>query len=192
MKIEEHTFTGYTWRQFKKNRPALLSVYMLIGLVVLALLSDLIANKQPLYTKYRGRNFFPAFETLFHKTRTDSTLNPATNKFEKLQFDITDWRQLPLEKVIWAPVPYSASQKDQYNTRFVAPGAEQQYKNAKGKLVSSPYILRHHLGTDAIGGDVASGLIHGAGMALRVGLLSIAIAAVFGILLGTVSGFFGD
>ena len=188
----EYRYTRYIWVQFRKNKPALISLYVFIFLLIISLLSDLIANRQPLYAKYRGRNFFPAFETFFRKTMTDSTINPMNHKYEKLQYDITDWRALPLEHVIWAPIPYSASETDKFGMDYVSPGTAQQYMDAKGNIVLSPYILKHHLGTNSIGQDVTSGLIHGTLIALKVGLFSMAIAAFLGIILGGVSGFFGD
>jgi peptide/nickel transport system permease protein len=59
-------------------------------------------------------------------------------------------------------------------------------------MVIAPYILKHHLGTNRIGEDVASGLVHGTSIALKVGLVSMAIAAFFGIILGALAGYFGD
>jgi len=188
----EYRYTRYIWMQFSKNKPALYSLYGCFFLVIISLFSDLIANRQPLYAKYRGRNFFPAFETFFRNTKTDSTLNTASHKYEKLQYDITDWRELPLESVIWAPIPYSASETDRSGMDYIAPGTAQQYKDSKGNMVPSPYILRHHLGTNRIGQDVTSGLIHGTRIALKVGLFSMTIAAILGIILGGISGFFGD
>lgn len=184
--------TAQTWQQFRKNKPALVSFYLLVLFVVIALCSDLIANRQPLYTKYRGKVFYPAFQTLFHKTLTDSTLNPATQKYEKLQFDITDWRELELEKVVWPPIPYSAAQHDTYNMDYAAPSGNHVYKNSKGEITSAPYIFRHHLGTNRIGQDVAAGLVHGTGIAIQVGLVAMGIAAFFGILIGATAGYFGD
>jgi len=192
MNYERQRYTRYMWTHFRKNKPALAALYVFISLVIVSMLSDLIANRQPLYARYRGRNFFPAFETFFHKTRTDSSLNPSTGKYEKLQYDITDWRELPLDHVIWTPIPYSASESDRFAMDYVAPGAAQQYNNAKGNMVPSPYVLKHHLGTNRIGQDVTSGLIHGTRIALKVGLLSMVIAAILGIILGGISGFFGD
>jgi len=47
------------------------------------------------------------------------------------------------------------------------------------------------LGADEFGRDILSRLIYGTRVALLVGTISIAIALVFGMILGTVSGFFG-
>jgi len=187
-----YSYRTYVWKRFRKNKPALISAYLLGLLVLVAVFSDFIANQQPLYAKYRGKVFYPAFQTLFHKTLTDSTLNPLTGKYERLQFDITDWRQLDLEKVVWAPIPYSATQHDKYNTDYAAPSANQKYKNSRGEITSVPPIFKHKLGTNNIGQDVAAGLIHGTGVAMRVGLIAMGIAAFFGILIGALAGYFGD
>jgi len=181
-----------TWRIFRKNKPALVSFYFLLFFVFIALSSDFIANKQPIYARYRDTNFYPIFQTFANKNRVDSTINPVTKKFEKLQFDITDWRELPLQNVVWVPIPYSASEKDKYNMGYISPSAPQFYKNADGQIVPAPYILKHHLGTNNIGEDVAAGLIHGTSIALRVGLISMSIAGFLGILFGAFAGYFGD
>lgn len=49
----------------------------------------------------------------------------------------------------------------------------------------------HALGTDELGRDVLSRLIHGARVSLMVGLTATAIAVVIGSLLGALAGYFG-
>ena len=49
----------------------------------------------------------------------------------------------------------------------------------------------HLLGTDALGRDVMTRLIHAVRVDLRVAVLATALAVVIGSLLGTVAGFFG-
>ncbi len=189
---KDFSFKAYAWKQFKKNKSAIFSLYILLFLIFAALTAHFIANDQPLYAKYRGNSYYPAFQTYFNSTKTDSTINPETGNWETLQFDITDWKQLKLENVVWAPVPYSPSKPDRYNREYVAPNAVQYYKNPDGQRVQAPSKFRHHMGTDAIGRDVLSGLIHGTKISLTVGIISMGIAALIGIVLGALAGFYGD
>jgi len=50
---------------------------------------------------------------------------------------------------------------------------------------------RHPLGTDTLGRDVASRLLHGARVSLIVGFAAVLIAGVIGVALGLVSGWYG-
>ena len=74
----------------------------------------------------------------------------------------------------------------------MSPGGKQRYKNSDGKITEIPNKFRHYLGTDNIGRDLAAGLVHGSRIALLVGLVSMGIASIIGIILGALAGFFGD
>jgi peptide/nickel transport system permease protein len=50
---------------------------------------------------------------------------------------------------------------------------------------------RHLLGTDTLGRDVASRLLHGARVSLAVGFSAVVLAGVLGVALGLVSGWYG-
>ena len=188
---KEFTFRKYAWHQFKGNKPGLFSMYVLIALLTLAILSPFIANQQPLYVKYAGETYFPAFKSLVNENYSDSVINPVTGIEEKLVFSSTDWRTLKLTSVVWPLIPYSPEQYDRYARDYVGPNDEQTYKSSEG-MKDSPWIFRHHLGTDGLGRDVASGLIHGTKISLIVGVISMGIASIIGILLGAFAGYFGD
>ena len=189
-KVDKNNFSfqKYAWSQFKKNKIALVSLCLLGVLILIARFAPLIANSQPLYAVYKGVVMYPAFS---EKTTTLEITDSKTGKVERLQFDITDWRQLDLERVIYAPIPYLPQDYDKYN-RTSSPNSKQVYKNSNGEELEAPTRFRHHLGTDLIGADLASGLIHGTRIALKVGLISMGIASFIGIILGAFAGFFGD
>lgn len=50
---------------------------------------------------------------------------------------------------------------------------------------------RHLLGTDSVGRDTLSRLIYGSRLSLTVGFLAVLLSALFGTLVGAVSGYFG-
>ena len=49
---------------------------------------------------------------------------------------------------------------------------KQRYKNPNGEITDMPSRFRHRLGTDGIGRDLASGLIHGTRISLMVGIVA--------------------
>jgi peptide/nickel transport system permease protein len=49
----------------------------------------------------------------------------------------------------------------------------------------------HLLGADHLGRDVASRILHGASLSLQIGLISVAVAVVFGVVLGLPAGYAG-
>jgi peptide/nickel transport system permease protein len=55
----------------------------------------------------------------------------------------------------------------------------------------APPSPRHPMGTDRIGRDVLSRIVHGGRLSLRIGLISVAIGGTTGLLLGGVAGYRG-
>ena len=49
----------------------------------------------------------------------------------------------------------------------------------------------HLLGTDVLGRDVLSRIIHGAGVSLSVGFVAVGISTLIGVFLGALSGYYG-
>lgn len=54
------------------------------------------------------------------------------------------------------------------------------------------FRFRHWLGTDKLGRDVASGMIHGTKVALQIGFLSVFIAFIIGVTIGMISAYYKD
>ncbi|MDR1588898.1 MAG: ABC transporter permease [Oscillospiraceae bacterium] len=55
----------------------------------------------------------------------------------------------------------------------------------------APSSREHLLGTDNLGRDVLSRLLYGSRQSLQMGLYSVAIAAIIGIIIGAIAGFYG-
>jgi ABC-type microcin C transport system permease subunit YejE len=154
---KEFTFRRYAWRQFKKNKPAYISLYILGFLVIMAVLAPVLANERPLYMKYKGASFYPAFtfKTNYH------IIDPKTGKDENLQLDIADWKRMDYESVVWAPVVWSPGKADENNRNYVGPSDPQKFVNSKNDTLYMPTRFKHFLGTNEAGEDLLAGLIHG-------------------------------
>ena len=79
---ENFSFKKYAWNQFKKNKIALVCLYLLLVLVIIAVFAPYIANDKPLYAVYEGNTLYPA---LADETRTDSIYNKQGNFVQVLQ-----------------------------------------------------------------------------------------------------------
>ncbi len=170
----------------RSNKPALISLYALLILLLIALLAPIIANDKPLYASYKGHSLFPALSFKNHiKIETK-------DGDENLQYGMVDWKKLKCDKIIFAPVPYSPATTDYENADYVAPAGKQYFTRPDGEPETMMPRFKHWLGTDKLGRDVLSGLIHGTRISLTVGIFSMTIAALIGILLGAVAGYLGD
>lgn len=158
------SYSRVVWRQFRRNRLALAS---LLGIGLLALVAgaaDLIAGDKPYYMHYEGRVYFPVFRQYL------------------VYLGLTDWpealrshrnlKRLESAQAVYPPIPYAPGEI-RLAEKYQAPSAE------------------HWLGTDRLGRDVLAGLVHGSRYALTVGLVSVGISLVVGVLLGALAGYFG-
>lgn len=161
-------------KQFVKNRLGVYAFRFLCVFILIALLADLLANDKPLVAKYKGSYYFPVFRSY----AVDLGWAHWQTDFQNVQ-----WREVPCEWSVFPVVPYLPQNMDKNNVHSVSPFGEQQLESLR---------WRHWLGTDELGRDILSGMIHGTRTALTVGLVSMGIASLFGIFIGAVSGYFGD
>jgi peptide/nickel transport system permease protein len=151
--------------QYKKNKLAVAAFYVVIFLIAVAIFADLLANNKPIYAKYEGEIFFPVFKEYLVKL--------GIAKWDTRLLNV-DWKTLNLESSVWPPVKFYYSDVDLFNN-LAAPSTENG----------------HYLGTDQIGRDVLSGLIHGSRISLSVGFVAAGIAVLIGVVLGAIAGFYG-
>lgn len=163
----DSSYWSFVKYQFKKNRLAMISMYIVMFLIFLALTADFLANSKPLYAVYKGETYFPVIKDYLN-TLGISKWNPDMINVNWKELD----NQNKLESVIWTPVPYGSTEIDLANS------------------LSSPEG-DHYLGTDGIGRDLLAGIIHGSRVSLSVGFIAAGIALFIGICLGSVAGYYG-
>ncbi len=163
MKATGKSYRQIVTQQFKKNKPAVIGLYMILFLVFTAIFADFFANDKPLTCVINGEKFYPVFK--------EYAVDLGISNWNVDQINI-DWKELEYDSAVWPLVPYLPTNLD-YTARFQSPGS------------------KHILGTDQIGRDVLSGMIHGTRIALSVGLISMGIAVLIGVFVGAIAGYYG-
>jgi peptide/nickel transport system permease protein len=170
------------WWRFRKHRLAMASAVVLLGLYAIVLCPDFFSTQDPEFTEARLA-FIPVqpprlFEGMRWSPWAPAVVgkrNPTTLRME--------WQVDPSQKV---------------RLRFLVRG--HPYR-VLGLFPSSLHLLGaadggttgrvHILGTDRLGRDQWSRLMHGTQTSMTIGLVAVTLSVVLGVLLGGVSGYFG-
>lgn len=143
----------------------------LVGLMVaLWILGPMIASDQPIVCRHEGVLYFPAAADSIRNIPLVGGLVSKSRPFSLPGFDAKS----ALDKdafAIWPLIPYGP------------------FEFADQALAGPSW--RHWLGTDDRGRDLASRLVHGAGISLRVAAGATLIATILGVLIGGLAGYVG-
>jgi len=150
-------------------------VWVLLLMLIVALCADFLANGLPLYALKDGASRYPVLEK---KAAGWGLIS------DKSDLNLPEqWLDKNITNAVWAPIRYSPNQTDRYNDRFRKPHFLRH---------ETPQNFPHYLGTDELGHDVASVMIHGTSISFFIGVCSMLVASVIGILIGAAAGFWGD
>ncbi len=148
------------------------AIAWLLGLLLVAVFADFLANDRPLVASVNGETRFPVLHEYGEELGLVGPYQPIVRNWKKIE---TAW-------ALWPVVPYSAGASDLKNSNFKSPF----------DLQDTGARARHYLGTDKLGRDVLAGLIAGSRVAIFVGIGSLLISLLIGVPLGGVAGFFGN
>jgi len=159
-------------RAIFKSRAAKMATWMLGLFLFIAVAGDFIANDKPIFCKVEGQTYFPVFNSYGFALGLSDIHHPNLG---------TEWHDLTYEKSLWPIIPFTGNSLDIQN-KYRPPFSGAKKNNR----------FRHLLGTGILGKDVAAGIVQGTRIALLVGLLAILFAALIGIIIGGIAGYFGD
>jgi peptide/nickel transport system permease protein len=157
-------YWAIVWRQFMKNRLAAVGLYVVMGLFVVALFADFLANDKPYYMRYQGRSYFPILRSYL--------VDIGAAKWQPELLNV-NFKQLGSDWSLFPPISYRSTNID----------LKSPFSNPSGE---------HWLGTDKLGRDVMAGIIHGSRVSLSIGFVAVGISMFIGIVLGALAGFFGS
>ncbi len=155
---------------FRANRRGYWSLWIFAVLFVVTLFAEFIANEKPLLIYYDGGLYFPIFET-YPETDFGGTLPTATDYSDPYVKALIDEKGFILEPLI----PYGFDSVA-WNSTEPAP---------------APPSADHWLGTDDQARDVVARLIYGFRISVLFGFAFTAVAAIIGVSIGAIQGYFG-
>lgn len=161
MDNESQSGKRLVWRQFKKNKPALMGMALVIGVGMTALFASFLAGDVPIYMVKDGQAYW-----------LPNLIRYRTLVSENLYRNFDRWQPGPGETAVRPIIPHSPLSQDLRN-RLAPPSRE------------------HILGTDDRGRDVLSRIIWGARISMSVGFIAVGIAVVIGIVIGALAGYYG-
>ncbi len=161
-----------TWRRFRGHRLGMVGLCVVAVLFLVAFLSPILANEQPILCRFDGGIYYPAVVDLVHQVPGTSLIIQKQRPYRLATFDFK--REFDPERgdwALWTPV--------RYGPREIA-----------AEPLAGP-SSRHWLGTDQSGRDVLSRMVHGTVVSMKVGFLSMGIAVILGLVFGCIAGYAG-
>lgn len=163
------TYAKIVSHQFRKNKIAVVALTIVCGMFAMAILADFIANDKPLVMTYQGQLYYPVlkdYAVWVGISRWQVQFqNISYKEFVAANFKGQDWVWFP-------PIRYSPNDVNLYD-RFQPPSG------------------RHYFGTDDVGRDIASRMVHGSRVSLSVGFVAVSIYVLIGLIIGALAGYYG-
>jgi peptide/nickel transport system permease protein len=153
------TYWSIIWKQFKKDKFAYYSLYVLGFLVLIAIICPYIATNEPLVYKTGEKTYYPAFKNYPELLRKD-----------------------------WDYLRDHPESEDAEATFTIIP-FDPLMQSLPERL--DPPSDKHWFGTDNLGRDVFSRMLHATGVSLRIGIFAVAFATIIGLFIGSLAGFYG-
>lgn len=214
-------YSSIVWRQLKKNRWAMGGLFLAGVFFFVALSAPFLAGRLPFYWQTaNGEVSFPFWREFFAPMDTreyflDTLFNylalliPLTLLlcllFKKhrqsifwftailllLPFMFTQSRNQPLDYLelrnnneghgVFPLLPYGAYEQSYFQPK-VAPS---------WNVAPPPNNNYSYLGSDEVGRDVLARMLYGSRVSLAVGFISVSIATMIGLVIGSIAGYFG-
>jgi microcin C transport system permease protein len=191
------------WANFKANRRGYWSLWIFIGLFVLTLFAELLANDKPILLRFKGEWYVPILTDYAEETFLGEEAIPGMLA-EFSRPEIMD----VVNKDGWAifpPIPFAPQTSvklpllPDLSKQMSAPTPPTwALSNAQCKEVAASYggtdcsvVPTNWLGTDSATRDVLARVIYGLRISILFALLLTIASSLIGVAAGAIQGFYG-
>lgn len=164
-------FWRVAWRRYRTHKLGMLGLGIVLTLFLVGFCAPLLANDEPIATRYEGAWYFPGVVETIQNIPMASLVIKKDKPFRFESFTFKDNFDEERDWALWAPIPYGPIE-------------------LAAEPLEAPSSV-HLLGTDESGRDVLARLIYAAGISMKIGFISMGIALVIGLVLGAAAGYAG-
>ncbi len=156
--------------QFRANRRGFWSLWIFLGIFLISLFAEGVANDKPLLVIFDGRLYFPVIETVLESEYGGEFATEAEYRDNYVQELIEN-----KGSIHWPLIRYSY---DTINYNLPSPAPSFPTKE-------------NWIGTDDQGRDVVARLIYGFRISVVFGLVLTILSSIVGVAAGAIQGYFG-
>jgi peptide/nickel transport system permease protein len=168
------------WWKFRRHKPALISAIFLAVLYLSILFTEVLA---PYNLETRNSKFIYAPPQAIHLFHDGQLVGPFVYGFDyKLNMENLKREYVPNTSKVQPIRFFCSGEKYKFWGLF-----EGSFRIACPAKNGTLFVL----GTDRLGRDVLSRMIHGARISLTIGLLGVGVSLVLGIVIGGMAGYYG-
>jgi peptide/nickel transport system permease protein len=173
------------WWRFRKHRIALASGVVLVLLYLATLFADVVAPQDPNAINARYRLAGPTPITFFDPDG-EFTFWPGVNPLVTQRDPTTLRLSYVPDRSVWYPIQLVG-----HGPSYKLWGVFEMDVHLLRLGPEAPDQTLFVLGTDRLGRDLFSRVIHGARLSLSIGLVGVGLSFVLGIVFGGISGYYG-
>ena len=173
------------WKRLRRKRVAMLSLWFLVGLVILAVLTPLLPLQSPIRQDAQRRKFEPP---------NVSSVSLRGEKFKEQLQVLQEQRETAkgdLRKELDEQLANLQSQEYQVNILWHQPGLLTRGLIGVRLAIFGDWAIPSICGTDNLGRDVLSRVCWGARVSLVVGIVATLVSLLIGGSYGATAGYFG-
>lgn len=189
------------WNRLRRNRTAMISLWCLLSLAMLAILTPLLPLQSPIDKDLNDRKFLPPnIGAVVMGSRpglkfADGTLTGQLAAFEEsidqLQSELDSTTDLKKQIKLQLSIADRIEVEHPFNQMWNNLGPVAWWMCEARVAIFGDYAIPSLFGTDKLGRDLLARVFWGARVSLIVGIVATLVSLIIGVSYGAIAGYFG-
>lgn len=174
------------WKRLKRNRVSMISLWTLVVIVVLAIITPALPLQSPIFQDVKQRELLRPEIKSFRLGIVGYNEDLASKRQGLIEMSTSDSQRAALQSEI-----ESLEARHPINALWNDPGFISKALIEFRLFVFGDYCIPSICGTDKLGRDILSRVCWGSRVSLACGLIATLVSLLIGVSYGAISGYFG-